>query len=60
MGGSVWFASRHVGSAAGTGALVRVIVGVLVGIVVFGAGVVILRVDEVRSVRQRLLGGSST
>jgi hypothetical protein len=50
----VWVAVHAVGSPSGTGVIVRLLVGVLVGVVVFGIGVIVLRVDEISSLRARL------
>jgi putative peptidoglycan lipid II flippase len=55
MGAVVWAASRAVGSPSGGGAIVRMVVGVVVGIVVYGGGVLLLRVEEVHGLRERLL-----
>ena len=55
MGVVTWGASRAVGSPTGGGAVVRLVVGVLVGVVVYGAGLLLLRVEEVDWVRSRLL-----
>jgi hypothetical protein len=46
MGVAVWFAAHAVGSATGAGALLRLVVGTAVGVAVYGAAVVVLRVDE--------------
>jgi putative peptidoglycan lipid II flippase len=54
MGLVVWLASRAVGSPTGGGAIVRMVVGVLVGVIVYGGGVLLLRVEEVDALRRRL------
>jgi putative peptidoglycan lipid II flippase len=48
-------ASRAVGSPTGGAATTRLVVGVLAGIVVYVGAVLLLRVDEVRTLRARLL-----
>ncbi|MEY2461340.1 MAG: putative peptidoglycan lipid flippase, partial [Acidimicrobiaceae bacterium] len=55
MAGAVWFATRAVGSDHGTGAVTRVVVGVLVGTVVYAVAALALRVDDLRGLRDRLL-----
>jgi putative peptidoglycan lipid II flippase len=55
MAGAVWLASRAVGSDHGTGAVTRVVVGVLVGTVVYAVSALALRVDDLRGLRDRLL-----
>jgi putative peptidoglycan lipid II flippase len=54
MGIAVWLASRSIGADSGTGAFTRLAVGVVVGVAVFGAGLVVLRVDDVRQIATRL------
>jgi putative peptidoglycan lipid II flippase len=54
MGIAVWAVSRAVGADRGTGAVVRVAVGVLVGIAVYGGTALVLRVDDLRGLRDRL------
>ena len=54
MGVAVWLASQAVGSDAGSGAVERLATGVVVGVAVFGAGLVVLRVDDVRQITARL------
>jgi putative peptidoglycan lipid II flippase len=54
MGLVAWLATRSIGAPAGSGAIVRLFVGVLTGVVVYGVGVVLLRVEEVRGLLDRL------
>jgi putative peptidoglycan lipid II flippase len=54
MGVAAYLASRAVGSPTGSGAVVRLIVGVVVGVVVYGACLLALRVEEVDALRSRL------
>jgi putative peptidoglycan lipid II flippase len=54
MGGVAWLVVHAVGDATGSGAIVRLLAGVLAGVVVFGAAVLFLRVEEVDSLRRRL------
>jgi putative peptidoglycan lipid II flippase len=53
MGVAAYVASRAVGSPTGGGAVVRLIVGVLVGVVVYGVCLLLLRVEEVDALRRR-------
>jgi len=55
MAGCAYVASRAVGSPSGGGAVVRLVVGVVVGVVVYGAVALVLRVDELSGLRRRLL-----
>jgi len=55
MAGAVWVVTRAVGADRGGGAVTRVVVGVLVGAVVYAAAVLVLRVDDLRGLRERLL-----
>jgi putative peptidoglycan lipid II flippase len=54
MGAVAWLAVHAVGAPSGSGAIVRLLAGVVAGLVVFGAAVLLLRVDEVDAVRKRL------
>ena len=54
MGGVAWLAVHAVGEPTGSGAIVRLLAGVLAGLVVYGAAVLFLKVDEVDSLRKRL------
>jgi hypothetical protein len=54
MGGVAWLVVHAVGDATGSGAIVRLLAGVLAGVVVYGAAVLFLRVEEVDSLRRRL------
>ena len=54
MGIAAYIASRAVGSPTGSGAVVRLIVGVVVGVVVYGVCLLALRVEEVDALRSRL------
>jgi putative peptidoglycan lipid II flippase len=53
MGSVVWWVTRAVGSPTGSGAILRLVLGVVVGIVVYGAGVLLLRVEEIDALRRR-------
>jgi putative peptidoglycan lipid II flippase len=55
MAAAVWATSRAVGADRGTGAVTRVVVGVLVGTVVYAVAALALRVDDLRGLRDRLL-----
>ena len=55
MAASVRVASRAVGADSGSGAVTRVVVGVLVGTVVYAVTALALRVDDLRGLRDRLL-----
>jgi putative peptidoglycan lipid II flippase len=59
MGVAAYLASRAVGSPSGGGAVVRLVVGVVVGVVVYGTCLLALRVEEVDALRNRLRGGRS-
>jgi putative peptidoglycan lipid II flippase len=54
MGVAAYIASRAVGSPTGAGAVVRLIVGVVVGVVVYGVCLLAFRVEEVEALRDRL------
>jgi putative peptidoglycan lipid II flippase len=54
MGIAAYLASRAVGSPTGGGAVVRLIVGVVVGVVVYGACLLAFRVEEIDALRDRL------
>lgn len=54
MAAAVWL-SRAVGSDHGAGAVTRVVVGILVGTVVYAMAALALRVDDLRGLRDRLL-----
>jgi putative peptidoglycan lipid II flippase len=55
MAVAVMAVSRFVGDDDGAGAIVRTVVGVLVGGATFAVAVVALRVEEVTALRQRVL-----
>jgi putative peptidoglycan lipid II flippase len=55
MGLVTWAVTRSIGSPTGGGAIVRLVVGILVGVVVYGACLLLLRVEEVSALRTRLL-----
>ncbi|MEY2426150.1 MAG: putative peptidoglycan lipid flippase [Actinomycetota bacterium] len=55
MGVAVWAVSRVVGADHGAGAVTRVVVGVVVGAVVYAAAALALRVDDLQGLRDRLL-----
>jgi putative peptidoglycan lipid II flippase len=59
MGVVTYVLTRGIGSPTGSGALVRLIVGVLVGVVVYGGCLLALRVEEVDALRRRFLGARS-
>jgi putative peptidoglycan lipid II flippase len=50
MAAAVWVVARSVGGDTGGPAVVRMAAGVVTGAAVYGAGLFVLRVDEVRSV----------
>jgi putative peptidoglycan lipid II flippase len=52
---AVWLASRAVGADRGSGAVTRVVVGVTVGAIVYAAAALLLRIDDLRGLRDRLL-----
>jgi putative peptidoglycan lipid II flippase len=54
MGVAAYLASRVVGSPTGGGAVVRLVVGVVVGVVVYGACLLAFRVEEIDALRDRL------
>jgi len=54
MGGVAWLAVHAVGEQSGSGAIVRLLAGVVAGVVVFAAAVLLLRVDEVKGLRDRV------
>ncbi len=54
MGLVTWVVTRSIGSPVGSGALVRLAVGVAVGMVVYGCLLLLLRVEEIEWVRDRL------
>ena len=54
MGAVVWLVVHAVGEPTGSGAIVRLLAGVASGVVVFGAAVLVLRVQEVEALRRRL------
>lgn len=54
MGTAAWVAVHAVGDPSGSGAIVRLVAGVAAGVAVFVAAVMLLRVDEVRSLRRRV------
>jgi putative peptidoglycan lipid II flippase len=54
MAAAVWLVTRAVGDDTGSGALVRTVVGVVVGLVVYAGALLALRVPEVVEVRERL------
>jgi putative peptidoglycan lipid II flippase len=54
MGIAAYLASRAVGSPTGGGAVVRLVVGVVVGVVVYGACLLAFRVEEIDALRDRL------
>ena len=54
MGEAVWLVSRSVGGNAGADALVRVVVGTVVGVIVYTGVLVLLDAPEVRWARERL------
>ena len=54
MGGLVWMVVHAVGDPSGSGAIARLVAGVVTGVVVFGVAVLALRVDEVETLRKRL------
>lgn len=54
MGVAVVLVARTVGSEDGTGAILRTVAGVAVGVVVFGVTAVALRIDELATLRTRL------
>jgi len=54
MAAAVWVSSQAVGDDSGSGAVLRTVVGVLVGLVVYGGALVALRVPEVIELRERL------
>ena len=54
MGGVAWLVVHAVGEPTGSGAIVRLLAGVVAGLLVFGAAVLLLRVEEVDSLRKRL------
>jgi hypothetical protein len=54
MAGVVWVVVHAVGEPTGSGAIVRLLAGVVAGIVVFGVAVLALRVEEVEALRRRL------
>lgn len=53
MGVAAWGASRAVGSPTGGGATVRLVVGVAVGVLVYAGAVLVLRVEELRTLLRR-------
>ncbi|HEY2812899.1 MAG TPA: murein biosynthesis integral membrane protein MurJ [Acidimicrobiales bacterium] len=55
MGVVTYVVTRAIGSPESGGAVVRLAIGVLVGVLVYGAGLLVLRVDEVSALRSRLL-----
>ena len=54
MGIAVFALTRPVGSDVGSGAVARLGVGVVIGVVVFGAALLAMRVDDVRQITARL------
>ena len=54
MGGLTWIVVHAVGDPTGSGALVRLAAGVVTGVVVFAVAVLVLRVEEVEALRNRL------
>ncbi len=56
MGESVWFIVRNVGGNAGAGAFVRLVVGAVVGIAVYGVLLAAMGSPELDSLRRRLPG----
>ena len=54
MGAVVWVVIHAVGSPAGTGAIVRLVVGVSAGVVVFTVAALALRIEELDGLRRRL------
>ena len=54
MAAAVWLTTQVVGDDSGTGAVVQTVVGVLVGLVVYGVALIALRVPEVVELRERL------
>jgi putative peptidoglycan lipid II flippase len=54
MGEVVWFVIRHVGGDVGAGAAIRLVVGVIVGTVVYVLLLLALRVPELEFLRRRL------
>ena len=54
MGLGVWLVTIMIGSDHGTGALVRVAVGVIVGVAIYGVAITVLRVEEARQLADRL------
>ena len=54
MAGIVWLTAGAVGGDAGTGAALRVVVGSVVGVVVYVAALTLLRAPEIDALRQRL------
>jgi putative peptidoglycan lipid II flippase len=58
MGEAVWLVARSVGGDVGLDAAVRVVVGTLVGIIVYLAALIALRAPELEDVRRRLPGAT--
>ena len=54
MGVAVFVLTRPIGSDSGGGAIARLVIGVVIGVAVFGAGLLALRVDDVRQITARL------
>ncbi len=54
MAESVWFVTRFVGANSGAGAVARLLVGIVVGTVVYVGVLVLLRAPEVDLLRRRL------
>lgn len=54
MGESVWFVVRNVGDNSGAGAFVRLGVGVVVGVIVYGLVLVAMSAPELDALRRRL------
>jgi putative peptidoglycan lipid II flippase len=59
MGVVTWVVTRSIGTPTGSGALLRLAVGVAIGVVVYGGLLLLLRVEEIEWVRDRLRRGRS-
>jgi len=56
MGESVWFITRSIGANSGGGALVRLVVGSLVGVIVYGGLLAAMGATELDALKRRLPG----
>ena len=56
MGEAVWFVNRGIGSNEGVGAIARVIVGAVVGSVVYAGLLLAMRAPELQALQRRLPG----